>query len=280
MKLSWMRLDTSFAGHRKVRRLAAELGIGVAQASGHLVLFWLNVLQNAPDGVLGETWDVVAIEGAAQWMGPPGELFRAMSSRPIRLLDARKGGGMEVHDWRRYAPDTREPPSSLAKVVKAAELVLSPSPPQLALVPTEPGNPRRRERVDHVVEAYRLHHPRARPGDKERELIASRLSEGYSIDDLREAIEGCHASPYHCGINSNGKRYQSLELIMRSSEKVAGFIAHAKDARAKSPDGVPVVLERQIASMPSHERNAALTEARWLYGGPSDDPFSEDETQT
>ena len=78
--------------------------------------------------------------------------------------------------------------------------------------------------IDAVIEHYREHHPKSRPGEADRRRIAARIREGYSADDLRRAIDGCHKSPHHCGENPGGKLYQSLELITRDSKHVQQFL--------------------------------------------------------
>ena len=78
--------------------------------------------------------------------------------------------------------------------------------------------------VGGVVRHYQSLHPKAKPGEKEKAKILARLKEGYSADDLKAAIDGCHRSPFHCGENPGGKKYQTLDLIMRDSSKVAKFL--------------------------------------------------------
>ena len=79
--------------------------------------------------------------------------------------------------------------------------------------------------VKHIISAYQLLHPRARPGVKSWQLIAERIDqEGWTVRDCLEAIAGCHASPFHCGKNDRGQIYQSLSLIFRNSENVQRFI--------------------------------------------------------
>lgn len=84
-----------------------------------------------------------------------------------------------------------------------------------------------------VFDAYRKHHPRAfatpKPASKEWRLIAGRLKEGFSVEDLVQAIEGCHVSPFHCGENDRQTKYQSLELIVRNGSQVSKFIELARD---------------------------------------------------
>jgi uncharacterized protein YdaU (DUF1376 family) len=59
---------------------------------------------------------------------------------------------------------------------------------------------------------------------KRKACITARLNEGYTIDQLTMAIEGCAASAYHMGQNDGGTRYDDLTLICRSGDKVESFI--------------------------------------------------------
>ena len=54
--------------------------------------------------------------------------------------------------------------------------------------------------------------------------IKARLKDGYSPDELKQAIVGCSLSPHHMGQNQQGKKYTSLELILRNSAKAEEFI--------------------------------------------------------
>lgn len=79
--------------------------------------------------------------------------------------------------------------------------------------------------VEDVVSAYVAAHkralPRSRPspGVLERGLVAERLiADGCSVEDLKEAIDGCLLSEFHV---SNG--HTSLELIVRDRGRVEDF---------------------------------------------------------
>lgn len=86
-----------------------------------------------------------------------------------------------------------------------------------------------------VEAAYLRHHPRTKFGNKEWGLINARMNDGWSSDDLILAIEGCHKSPWHCGENPSGKKYQTLALILRDSSHVQQFIDIAKSPVQRSP---------------------------------------------
>lgn len=53
-----------------------------------------------------------------------------------------------------------------------------------------------------------------------RDKIRARLKEGYSVDQLKQAVDGYHSSPFHLGTNDRGGRYTDLTLICRSGEYV------------------------------------------------------------
>ena len=99
---------------------------------------------------------------------------------------------------------------------------------------------------------YRTHHPKSFPNptcrSKEWRLIQARLGEGFSLDDLKAAIDGNHRSPFHCGENDRGKEYHSLELIVRDGSKVTQFM--------EIPEGTAVLSEK--------ERRGQRAAAQWL----------------
>jgi len=64
---------------------------------------------------------------------------------------------------------------------------------------------------------------------REREMkIRGRLAEGYTVEQLKAAVEGCRGSPFHQGDNERGHRYDDITLICRSGSKVEQFIEMAK----------------------------------------------------
>jgi hypothetical protein len=72
---------------------------------------------------------------------------------------------------------------------------------------------------------------------KEWAKVKARLAEGYTVQQLMEAIDGCHQSPFHCGENEGGKLYQGLELILRDASHVDQFM--------EIPSGQPVLSEKE-----------------------------------
>ena len=61
---------------------------------------------------------------------------------------------------------------------------------------------------------------------KRKKNIEARLKQGYSVDYIAKAIEGCAASEYHMGNNDTGTIYNDIELICRYGEKLESFQQH------------------------------------------------------
>jgi DNA-binding transcriptional MerR regulator len=68
-------------------------------------------------------------------------------------------------------------------------------------------------------------HPSAKPlkrASKRYSRIRARLDEGFTVDQVKRAIEGCAGSPFHRENN-----HTDIELICRNAEKLERFIAMA-----------------------------------------------------
>lgn len=68
-------------------------------------------------------------------------------------------------------------------------------------------------------------HSRAVLDTKRQRLIEARLKDGYTVEDLCNAVTGCSLSPYHMGQNEQGTRYDGIDLICRDGGKVDKFLA-------------------------------------------------------
>ena len=66
---------------------------------------------------------------------------------------------------------------------------------------------------------------------KRREKIQTRLKDGYTVEDIKLAINGCANSSYHMGQNPQGTVYDDLELICREGTQIEKF----RDNYGKSP---------------------------------------------
>lgn len=69
-----------------------------------------------------------------------------------------------------------------------------------------------------------MNHPRARLDKKRKARIMQALQLGYSVDDLKRAIDGCARTPYNMGKNELGQKYDDIELIFRDSSHIERFM--------------------------------------------------------
>lgn len=85
--------------------------------------------------------------------------------------------------------------------------------------------------VDDIWAHYRRWHPRAarKIGAKNDKLCRARLTEGFAPDDLKQAIDGYHRSPFHQGVNDRNQKYLGLELILRDQDHTQKGIEMAAD---------------------------------------------------
>ena len=60
--------------------------------------------------------------------------------------------------------------------------------------------------------------------DKRKRLIKGRIKEGYTVEQLKKAVDGCLCSPWHRGQNPNGVVYDDITLICRDATKVDQFV--------------------------------------------------------
>lgn len=59
--------------------------------------------------------------------------------------------------------------------------------------------------------------------DKRKKCVEARLKEGYTVNQIKKAIEGCAKSPHHMGQNDSGTVYDDLTLICRTGDKLEQF---------------------------------------------------------
>ena len=69
---------------------------------------------------------------------------------------------------------------------------------------------------------------RAKLSPERKELIGSAIHD-YSLELCLEAVRGCSLSSFHMGGNKQRKRYDSLDLIFRNSDKIEGFLQIAEE---------------------------------------------------
>jgi hypothetical protein len=81
------------------------------------------------------------------------------------------------------------------------------------------------EQVTEVFNHWKsvMNHPRSVLDAKRRRIITSRLKDGLTIEQLKTAVDGCRASPFHMGKNDDSRVHDGIDLIFRNAEKVEWF---------------------------------------------------------
>ena len=129
------------------------------------------------------------------------------------------------------------------------------------------------EKIAEVFEFWRsiLSNARSQLDEKRRRAIASRLHDGYSVDDLKLACLGCKASAFHNGQNDRRKRYVSIELICRDADHVDDFIGIAEQEAglqsARERDTSQDAEQRaSVAAGPSEDTRRMLDALKRRFG--------------
>lgn len=235
--------------HPKTKELAFTLDIPLPHAIGLLELLWAFVAQQTPRGNVGK-WSNQVIASESGWQDDADRFIDSLVS--VGFLDENDEHRLLVHDWKEHCPNWVH-----AKLKKKGKSILSadlrgdlrtPStlPPEATTSLATPSQEKTplsdksdecREVFEHWQEV--MSHPRAKLDDKRRKKVNSRLKDGYTVDDLKQAINGCKKSPHHMGENDRATVYDGLELICRDAEHVDKFIAVAEGRGLKGQSAEP-----------------------------------------
>ena len=64
---------------------------------------------------------------------------------------------------------------------------------------------------------------------KERQMLEERIKDGYTLDDLKMAIDGLHMTDWNIGNNPSGRKYLGLYYALHE-DKIDGRITAAQDS--------------------------------------------------
>ncbi len=81
-----------------------------------------------------------------------------------------------------------------------------------------------------------MNHPRAKLDKKRERIIQNALQLGYSIVDLKLAIDGCAKTPFNMGENDRRQVFDDISLIFRDAEHIERFINNATNPSNKTTD--------------------------------------------
>lgn len=77
---------------------------------------------------------------------------------------------------------------------------------------------------------------------RRKQRVVDRLKDGFTVEQLKAAIDGCAVTPHNQGQNDRGEKYDDLELICRDVEHVERFMRNAK--LPPKPAGKPIDVRR------------------------------------
>ena len=81
---------------------------------------------------------------------------------------------------------------------------------------------------------------------KRKKAITARLKEGYTEEQIKQAIDGCRNDPFSMGANDRQKAFNDIELICRTGEKLESFI---DNGTIQPVNQVSAVTQRNIAML-------------------------------
>lgn len=103
-----------------------------------------------------------------------------------------------------------------------------------------------KDQVERIFSHWRIIHEcrRAKLDAKRDRAIRDRLRDGYSEEDLIDAIEGCALSDFHMGQNDRRTKYNDLSLICRDAAHVDRFIEVKETAQRQRARAVEVLQDK------------------------------------
>lgn len=166
--------------------------------------------------------------GPMQFLVVNGSKYRAIrdeEERRLYLREAKRQQRLSTMSTKSTAVNRRQPPSTQVEEDVEVEGETTTDSPTSSATPGTLPSKQVAEVFAYWVEV--MGKPKARlTGDRERRVKA-RLREGYSVADLKAAVDGCKASAWHQGSNAEGKVFEDLELICRDGKHVEAFMGGA-----------------------------------------------------
>lgn len=111
------------------------------------------------------------------------------------------------------------------------------------------------EQIQEVFSFWKetMNHSKTTLSQKRKTAIKSRLKEGFTVEEIKQAVRGCKLSPHHQGQNESGAIYDDIELICRTDDKLRRFMRYAEpkatseaQAIAKQVDDINLDIDKQL----------------------------------
>ncbi|HQR32072.1 MAG TPA: DnaA N-terminal domain-containing protein [Blastocatellia bacterium] len=114
---------------------------------------------------------------------------------------------------------------------ESADRASGAAAPTLTLVPSASSS--LSSQVNEIFDHWktRLRHPNAKLTSERRRLVEARLKKDrYTVEQIKQAIDGCSRSVFHQGGNPQGTVYDDLSLICRDGTHLERFISFTEGA--------------------------------------------------
>ena len=149
---------------------------------------------------------------------------RASKVRKIRKIRALQGsaGGSKTQANHQAKAQANLKQTTNPVPVPVPQRVVDPQAQSKEKASTESGDSAR------VFEHYRSLHALAKMGKKAQVKLRERFREKWTSDELIEAIDGAHKTPWNNG-EETGKKWLDLDLILRDADQVRRFIENNRD---------------------------------------------------
>lgn len=181
--------------------------------------------------------------------------------------DLRSGSPITIKTTTVRLPDGSDEPSTVP-FDESSNIESQQTGTRLSTLPRQPlltGIPSPEQEVfEHYVDGWHRHVNGIRPpklNGTRRGHVKARLREGFTVDDLKRAIDGVW-TPWNLGENNSGKIYATFELVVRNTEQVEKYLANSPKSPAKAPTTAEAPA-RPVAT--EDERRAAQAQADALF---------------
>ena len=245
--MTYLNLDTRYFDHPKTRRLIGILG---RNSDVYPLKLWAYAAEyHEETGDLSSYTDS-DLEEICGWRGVKGKLIEVLVE--VGFID-RVGDKTQLHNWQEHEGhiaalkerNRANAKSRWAKYRKAQKEVRDAVPPQCPKVPkecqndapnqpTKPSSSSNEEDMLLVIDHYNEKTRRDFDlNDDRREMLTDRLKK-YTVEQLKEAIDGITSRPYNMGQNQENREYLSFELIFKSDSKVDEYRSDVVKKKRKS----------------------------------------------
>ncbi len=109
--------------------------------------------------------------------------------------------------------------------------------------------PQQKDEVLQIFEHWKsvMKHPNAKLDSNRKRKIQSALKLGFSLEQLKQAIDGCTNTAFNMGKNNEGKKYDGISVIFKDAEQIERFISNASVNNNKSNSSATVSQIDQLA---------------------------------